>query len=103
VGDIRKLLAKSWARFELQIADLIYAVDSWTGERCGLFYGDPATESLPIYDLMPWKRPCVMEIGASHACDNGEILAEAVWDIKGWCSDPADEDETDLERSEERV
>jgi hypothetical protein len=92
-GDIRKLLEKSWARFEVRIADLIYAVDSWTGERCGLFYGDPATESLPIYDLMPWKRPCVLEIGVNHASDDMEILAQAVWDIKGCCSYPAEEDE----------
>jgi hypothetical protein len=94
VGDLRKRLKEPWLLEDLRIADIVYAVDSWSGERCGLFYGDPETESLPIYDQQPWKAPAVLEITVNHWSDDLEVLAEAVRSIKGFCCYPPDEVET---------
>lgn len=94
VGDLRKRLKEPWLLEDLRIADIVYAVDSWSGERCGLFYGDPETESLPIYDQQPWKAPAVLEITVNHWSDDLEVLAEAVRSIKGFCCYPPDEEET---------
>ena len=75
----------------LKGADVIDAVDAETGERCGLFHGDPATESLPIDHLEPWRRPAVVEVLVNALSDDREVLAEVVWDIKGSCTYPAGE------------
>jgi hypothetical protein len=93
VGDLRKRLKDRWFREDLCIAEIVYAVDSWTGERCALLYGDPSTESLPIYRLEPLKAPAVLEIAVNHASDDLEVLAEAVRSIKGYCCYPPEERE----------
>jgi hypothetical protein len=85
-GDIRRFLEQPESVESLEAADLIYAVDGATGERCGLFYGDPATESLPIHQLKPWLAPAVMEVPVNTLSDDREVLAKAVRSIKGSCS-----------------
>jgi hypothetical protein len=94
VGDLRKRLKDRRFREDLWIAEIVYAVDSWTGERCALLYGDPSTESLPIYRLEPLKAPAVLEVTVNHASDDLEVLAKAVWSIKGFCCYPPEEGET---------
>jgi hypothetical protein len=83
VGDLRKELQKRETVADLRAADIIYAVDGETDERCGLFYGDPATESLPIDPLRPWLEPAVMEVRVNALSDDREVLANAVFKIKG--------------------
>jgi hypothetical protein len=85
VADLRKVLKEPEMVEDLRNADIIYAVDGATRERCGLFYGDPATESLPIYPLQPWRAPAVLEVRVNALSDDREILADAVFDIKGSC------------------
>jgi hypothetical protein len=90
-GDLRETLSEPTVVEDLRNADIIYAVDGRTDERCGWFYGDPATESLPIYDLEPWRAPAVVVVKVNPWSDDREVLAEAVWRIKGSCCYPPDE------------
>ena len=89
VADLRKVLREPEMVENLMRSDLIYAVNAATGERCGLFYGDPAIESLPIYRLEWSLAPAVMEVYVNPLSDDREVLAEAVRDIKGSCRYPA--------------
>jgi hypothetical protein len=89
VADLRKILSEPATVGNLRRSDLSFAVDAATGERCGLFYGDPATESLPIYHLEPWRQPAVLEVYVDPLSDDRAVLASAVREIKGSCCDPA--------------
>jgi hypothetical protein len=74
----------------VNVADLIYAIDVATGERCGLLYGDPEIESLPRDPLSPWTWPVIMEFSVDLETDDMEHVVRAVWDIKCWCCYPID-------------
>jgi hypothetical protein len=86
VADLRKELEDPEMVEGLANADLIYAVDGATGERCGLFFGDPEIEARPIPAVRPWLRPKVMEVRVNPLSDDREVLAEAVFGIKGECT-----------------
>ena len=92
-GDLRETLNEPGVVEDLSDADIIYAVDSWTGERCGLFYGDPATEPLPGNRLEFWEAPVVLEIVVNRGSDDLAVLAEAVRFIKGSCCYSTDEED----------
>ena len=76
--DLREILRQDWAVLELQIAEIIYAVDRATGDRCGLFYGDPTLELEPIDPFWPWKKAAVLEVRVDRDRDDRQVLVEAV-------------------------
>jgi hypothetical protein len=81
--DLRKVLRDPEFVEELSDADIIYAVERATGGRCGLFFGDPANEGVPIHPLQPSFKHSVMEVIVDPLSDDREVLAEAVREIKG--------------------
>jgi hypothetical protein len=92
--DLNERLSERWAMDSMESADVIYAVDGAAGERCGLFYGDPATQSLPIDHLQPWRAPAVLEVFVNALSGDREVLAQAVQDNEGSGFYPVDEEET---------
>jgi hypothetical protein len=66
----------------LKIAHVIHGVNKWTGERCGVFYGEGVLER-----LTPLERQfrCVIEINLDPDSDDDRVLAKLVYDIKFSC------------------
>ena len=67
-----------------QDAEIIYAVDAATGDRCGVIYGDPAGEMIPAYGFDNWRKPCVLEVRVNPLSDDREVLAEAILYLQGF-------------------
>jgi hypothetical protein len=82
-GDLRETLADPTERQFLRSADIIYAVDGATGQRCAVVYGDPETESVARIPHMPWTMPAVVQVRVNRGTDDLAVLAAAVRDIKG--------------------
>ncbi len=86
LGELWEVLENPEVISDLQDAAIVYAVDYLTGRRCGLYFGDPAMESLPRPEPLPWDSPFLLEFCLHNDNDEPEMLAEAVRRIKGSCT-----------------
>lgn len=90
VGQLEQLLEDPQVLVAPGDSGIVHAVDDLKGERCGLSFGDPATEWLPLYDRMPSPGPLVSGFRVHREADDRELLAAAVRRIDGSCADRAD-------------
>jgi hypothetical protein len=83
--DLWRMLRDPFIVGALEFADLIFAVDKQTGERCDLFYGDPATEPKANRLHHPCRYSPVVSIKVNLLSDDRDLLAQAVRRAKGSC------------------
>ncbi len=84
-GKMADHLKQGSTQIEVNIADVIYAVDAAKDDRCWLLFGDPEIESLPSDPDRPTKWPFVARFEVDLETDDIEHLVWAVWYQRGWC------------------